>query len=63
MNQDERPLGDECPKKIGEEVLYHVAAPGIGTVTYRITRIDEKGCYWGILIKDASRILDPSEVI
>lgn len=63
MNKEERPLGNEHPKKVGEEVLYQVAAPGIGTVMYRITRIDEKGCYWGILIKDASRILDPSEVI
>lgn len=58
-----RPLGDESPKIVGDKVTYSVAAPGIGTVTYRIAAIDENGQYWGILIADNSRILDPSEVI
>ncbi|MHC4316115.1 MAG: LIM domain-containing protein, partial [Planctomycetota bacterium] len=58
----ERYLGNESPKQLGDEVTYSVAAPGIGTFTYRITRINDKQ-YWGILISDNTRIQDPSEVI
>ena len=48
----------------GDTVLYHVAAPGIGTTKYQVTQIDRDGGWiWGFLVEDNSRILDPSEVI
>ena len=48
----------------GDTVLHHVAAPGIGTMLYQVTKVDRDGGFvWGILIKDTSRILSPEEVI
>ena len=48
----------------GGNVVHHVGAPGIGTMTYQVTKVDREGGYiWGFLINDSSRILDPSEVI
>ncbi len=46
--------------KVGDNLFCSAGAPGIGYTIERITRIDEKFVY-GYLIKDTTRILDPSE--
>jgi hypothetical protein len=48
--------------EVGESRSWAVAAPGIGRIKYRVTRIDSEGV-WGVMIEDTTRILDPSEVV
>lgn len=64
MNQEKIILSaeDVGDKKLGDVLAMAVGAPGIGTVTYKITRIDDEGVY-GYLLEDNSRILEPWEVI
>lgn len=47
--------------KVGQTLTYTAAAPGTGKVTYRVTRIDEKGAH-GFRVKNTIRELQPSEV-
>lgn len=47
--------------EVGDVVLSHVAAPGTGSVEYRITRIEPDGIY-GVLVSSTVRELEPWEV-
>lgn len=47
---------------VGEELVFHAGAPGIGRQVIEITAIDEDGI-WGIEKSNTIRVLDPSEVI
>jgi len=47
--------------KIGDTVVHHAAAPGTGSISYRITRIDETGVY-AEEISNNIRELQPWEV-
>lgn len=38
--------------KVGDSVYASAAAPGSGHIIYQITRIDEQGRAWGIVIED-----------
>ena len=49
-------------KKVGDILVCHAGAPGIGCVIYRITRIDDEFVY-GFEVQNTIRILDPDEVI
>ena len=54
---------DEVAKyKVGELFVTEAGAPGFGSVSYIITRIDEEGI-WGVLYEDKSGILEPRDVI
>jgi hypothetical protein len=46
----------------GDVVRLQVGAPGIGTIAYKITRIDAEWV-WGYVLEDNSRIMEPGEVI
>ena len=46
---------------VGEKITHYAGAPGIGRIVYRITREDADG-WWGYVIEDTIRELDPSEV-
>jgi hypothetical protein len=46
----------------GDEVKLQVGAPGIGTVTYKITCIDAEWVY-GYVVENNSRIMEPWEAI
>ncbi len=46
---------------VGEIVRYGVAAPGIGSIAYRITRIDAEGA-WGQVVENTVRELTAAEV-
>jgi len=48
--------------KVGELFVTDVAAPGFGSISHIITRIDDEGI-WGVLHEDKSGILEPRDVI
>jgi hypothetical protein len=48
--------------KVGDRITHTYAAPGIGQVTYKITRMDETGVYAKV-VRDSGRILTISDVI
>ena len=48
-------------KKVGDTVTAFASAPGTGSVSHRITRMDKTGIY-GELVSNTTRILDPSEI-
>lgn len=48
--------------KVGQLFVTEVAAPGYGTISNIITRIDDEGI-WGVLHEDKSGILEPRDVI
>lgn len=56
-------LSEEINKyKVGEFFVTESAAPGYGTISHIITRIDDEGI-WGVLHEDKSGILEPRDVI
>lgn len=56
-------LYDEAVKKnkVGDLVTHFASAPGVGKITYEISKIDETGVYGRVLF-DSIRELEPSEV-
>ena len=46
--------------QVGAEISMSVAAPGYGSITYRITRVDTDGA-WGIVVKNTVRIMTAAE--
>jgi hypothetical protein len=58
LRDSNRRLVDYLP---GKEISCSVSAPGIGKVTYKITRIDHSGM-WGYVVKNDIRDLEPWEV-
>ena len=48
--------------KVGMFFVTEVGAPGYGSISYIITRIDEEGI-WGVLYEDKSGVLEPRDVI
>lgn len=50
---DNKPQYDKY--KAGDNITFDAGAPGIGKVTYKITRIDNKGV-WGIEISNTIRV-------
>ena len=46
--------------KPGDTMREAVAAPGIGTVTWRVTRVDKRGM-WGVITENAAREMTPAE--
>lgn len=49
--------GEIAILKLGSRRTHHAGAPGVGHVTYAITRIDEEGA-WGIEIENTMEIPD-----
>ena len=49
--------------KVGDIRTSQVGAPGVGTVSEKVTRVDSNGNFYGYTVSNNSRILDPSEVI
>lgn len=47
--------------KIGQRVTHFYAAPGSGTVTYCVTRIDEEGA-WGVRVAESFKMLRLEDV-
>ena len=48
--------------KVGQYFVAEMAAPGYGTISHIITRIDDEGI-WGVLHEDKTGILEPRDVI
>lgn len=48
--------------KVGDVITHEVAAPGIGRVQYRVTRIDSSGV-WAAEVSNTSRELTAADVI
>jgi len=53
-------LGHEF--KVGDRYFTQYAAPGTGHCTYDITRIDDDGNFWGVVIEDTLRMLTERDV-
>lgn len=45
----------------GQKVVHYAGAPGTGSITYEIVRIDQDGA-WGIIVSNTMRILTEAEV-
>jgi len=46
--------------KVGNRITESSAAPGIGSITWEVTRIDERGI-WGIVVENSIREMTPAE--
>ena len=45
---------DTPPLTVGETIVESVAAPGIGKVSWKVTRVDRRGV-WGVVTKNTVR--------
>lgn len=48
-------------RHVGDELTFYAGAPGTGSITHRITRMDETGVY-GVVVSNTIRELTPAEV-
>lgn len=46
---------------VGQTVSYDAAAPGIGRVIYKVTRVDDNGRAYGVLIENTMREMTAKE--
>lgn len=59
---NETPLGFH-KVGVGETLWCDSAAPGVGHTLYLVTRCEDNGLLYGVLLEDTIRVLDPDEVI